>query len=107
VPSPRCADAARSYGYRSIEAFVEAVAAVRAGATPDAAAAEHGLASLADTVGVTAVMHAGRFVSPRWIELSGVNETADACASMSLDAGGRAVRIEYGDDGEAAALQLA
>jgi D-galacturonate reductase len=69
------------YGYRSIEAFVDAAAAVQAGATTAAAVeAGGGLATVGATVCVTAILEAGR---------------------RSLDAGGRAVRILY-DDGDSA-----
>ena len=64
------------YGYRSIEAFVAAGEALREGAPLEEVAA--GLASVAATLFVTAILEAGR---------------------ISLDNGGRAVRILYGDAG--------
>jgi D-galacturonate reductase len=66
------------YGYRSIEAFVDAAAAVRAGAPLAHAAAGLADAAEAQALKVTAVLEAGR---------------------RSLDAGGRTVRILYeGED---------
>ncbi len=63
------------YGYRSIEAFVDACAAAKAGA--DLAQLNAGLASCAATLGITAILEAGR---------------------RSLDAGGRPVKILYADE---------
>ena len=61
------------YGYRSIEAFVDACSAVQApGASMEKIAA--GLASVSATLGITAILEAGR---------------------RSLDAGGAPVRIVY------------
>ena len=60
------------YGYRSIEAFVDAATAARAGVP--VADAQAGLATLEATLKTTAILEAGR---------------------RSLDAGGRAVRIVY------------
>ena len=60
------------YGYRSIEAFVDAAAAARAGVP--LADAQAGLATVEATLKTTAILEAGR---------------------RSLDAGGRAVRIVY------------
>ena len=73
------------YGYRSIEAFVDAVAQVRAGsATP--ADFRGGLATVDDTVLVTAILEAGR---------------------RSLDSGGMPHQIEYAGSGNAVALSVA
>jgi len=49
-----------SYGYRSIEAFVLAVCDVRQGVDPQHAAQLHALATLEETVVVTAILEAGR-----------------------------------------------
>jgi D-galacturonate reductase len=62
------------YGYRSFEAFIGAVAKIKAG-TAQPSDFEHSLASVATTYRTTAILEAGR---------------------MSLDQG-RQVRIEYGD----------
>jgi D-galacturonate reductase len=70
------------YGYRSIEAFIDAAAQVRTGA----AAPEDfrgGLATVDDTVLVTAILEAGR---------------------RSLDSGGVPHQIEYASNGSAVAL---
>jgi D-galacturonate reductase len=73
------------YGYRSIEAFIDAVAQVRSGAaTP--ADFRGGLATIDDTVLVTAILEAGR---------------------RSLDAGGMPHQIEYATGGRAVALSVA
>jgi D-galacturonate reductase len=73
------------YGYRSIEAFVDAVAQVRLGvATP--ADFRGGLATVEDTVLVTAILEAGR---------------------RSLDSGGMPHQIEYAAGGRAVALSIA
>jgi D-galacturonate reductase len=73
------------YGYRSIEAFVDAVAQVRLGvATP--ADFRGGLATVEDTVLVTAILEAGR---------------------RSLDSGGMPHQIEYAPGGRAVALSVA
>ena len=64
------------YGYRSIEAFVAAGQALQRGEPLAEVAA--GLASVAATIYVTAVLEAGR---------------------ISLDNGGKAVRIVYADSG--------
>ena len=70
----------QGYGYRSIEAFVDAASAVARGAARKDA--ERGLATIAGTLVVTAMLEAGR---------------------RSLDAGGRPVRIVYeGEDGDGA-----
>jgi D-galacturonate reductase len=69
------------YGYRSIEAFVDACSAMRApGASVQEVSAT--LASVAATLQVTAILEAGR---------------------RSLDAGGRPVKILYKSSGSAAA----
>ena len=73
------------YGYRSIEAFVDAVQQIRTGlATP--ADFRGGLATVDDTVLVTAILEAGR---------------------RSLDSGGLPHQIEYADSGNAVALSVA
>jgi D-galacturonate reductase len=73
------------YGYRSIEAFVDAVSQVRDGvATPDEF--RGGLATVDDTVLVTAILEAGR---------------------RSLDHGGLPQQIEYAGSGSAVALSVA
>ena len=73
------------YGYRSIEAFVDAVEQVRTGlATP--ADFRGGLATVDDTVLVTAILEAGR---------------------RSLDSGGLPHQIEYAANGNAVALSVA
>jgi D-galacturonate reductase len=73
------------YGYRSIEAFVDAVAQVRDGAaTP--ADFRGGLATVEDTVLVTAILEAGR---------------------RSLDSAGMPHQIEYATGGRAVALSVA
>ncbi len=65
------------YGYRSAEAFIDAVLAIRAGeATVDSFAGK--LATVQETLLVTAILEAGR---------------------RSLDDGGRAYRIDYAQDG--------
>ena len=74
----------QGYGYRSIEAFLYAVEAIRAGtSTPDNF---HGkLATARDTLTVTAILEAGR---------------------RSLDSGGAAIQICYTDNGEVLELNL-
>jgi D-galacturonate reductase len=73
------------YGYRSIETFVDAVAQVRAGvAQPQDF--RGGLATIDDTVLVTAILEAGR---------------------RSLDSGGLPHQIEYATAGNAVALSVA
>ena len=73
------------YGYRSIEAFVDAVAQVRTGvAVPEDF--RGGLATVDDTVLVTAILEAGR---------------------RSLDRGGLPHQIEYAATGSAVALSVA
>jgi D-galacturonate reductase len=73
------------YGYRSIEAFVDAVSQVREGlATPDEF--RGGLATVDDTVLVTAILEAGR---------------------RSLDHGGQPQQIEYAGSGNVVALSVA
>lgn len=73
------------YGYRSIEAFIDAVAQVRAGlASPEDF--RGGLATVDDTVLVTAILEAGR---------------------RSLDSGGLPFQIEYTPTGSAIALSVA
>ena len=73
VPDARGAFAGQmGYGYRSIEAFVDAAAAVRGGVP--LADASAGLATVEATLATTAILEAGR---------------------RSLDAGGRGVRIVY------------
>jgi D-galacturonate reductase len=73
------------YGYRSIEAFVDAVQQIRTGAAGPAEF-RGGLATVEDTVLVTAILEAGR---------------------RSLDAGGLPHQIEYTDAGNAVALSVA
>lgn len=73
------------YGYRSIEAFVDAVAQVRQGLAKPADF-RGGLATVDDTVLVTAILEAGR---------------------RSLDSGGMPHQIEYASGGSAVALSLA
>jgi D-galacturonate reductase len=73
------------YGYRSIEAFVEAVEQVQAGLAKPADF-RGGLATVDDTVLVTAILEAGR---------------------RSLDSGGQPHQIEYAESGEAVALSVA
>ena len=70
------------YGYRSIEAFADAVAAVRSGSTSPRDF-DGRLATVHDTVPTTAILEAGR---------------------RSLDAGGRAYAISYAEDGGVSAL---
>jgi D-galacturonate reductase len=73
------------YGYRSIEAFVDAAEQVRSGlARPGDF--RGGLATVDDTVLVTAILEAGR---------------------RSLDSGGLPHQIEYADSGNAVALSVA
>lgn len=73
------------YGYRSIEAFVDAVEQVRGGlAVPEDF--RGGLATIDDTVLVTAILEAGR---------------------RSLDSGGMPHQIEYAVNGAAVALTVA
>jgi D-galacturonate reductase len=73
------------YGYRSIEAFVDAVAQVRGGtARPEDF--RGGLATVDDTVLVTAILEAGR---------------------RSLNTGGQPHQIEYAGSGNAVALSVA
>jgi len=73
------------YGYRSIETFIDAVAQVRAGlASPEDF--RGGLATVDDTVLVTAILEAGR---------------------RSLDSGGMPHLIQYTTAGNAAALSVA
>ncbi len=70
------------YGYRSIEAFIDAALAIRSGqATADSFAGK--LATAAETVAVTAILEAGR---------------------RSLDDGGRVYGIEYDDQGRIARI---
>jgi D-galacturonate reductase len=72
------------YGYRSIEAFIDAVEQVRLGvATP--ADFRGGLATVDDTILVTAILEAGR---------------------RSLDSGGTPHQIEYAADSRAVALSI-
>jgi D-galacturonate reductase len=71
-----------AYGYRSIEAFVDAAAAIESGqASVDSVAAS--LATVGDTALVTAILEAGR---------------------RSLDAGGQVIEIQYDDAGQVAGL---
>jgi D-galacturonate reductase len=73
------------YGYRSIETFIDATAQVRSGlAAPDDF--RGGLATVDDTVLVTAILEAGR---------------------RSLDSGGMPHQIEYAINGRAVALSVA
>ena len=72
------------YGYRSIEAFVDAVAAIRSGnASPRDFDGK--LATVHDTVPTTAILEAGR---------------------RSLDDSGRSYAIRYGEQGQVAAIVL-
>lgn len=73
------------YGYRSIEAFIDAVSQVRAGLTTPTDF-RGGLATVDDTVLVTAILEAGR---------------------RSLDSGGIPHQIEYASNGSAVALSVA
>jgi D-galacturonate reductase len=70
------------YGYRSIEAFVDAVEQIRAGLAKPADFHDR-LATVDDTVLVTAILEAGR---------------------RSLDSGGLPVQIEYAESGNAVTL---
>ena len=73
------------YGYRSIEDFVEAAVAIRAGeATVESF--EGKLATVKGTSLVTAVLEAGR---------------------RSLDDGGRVYQIDYGENGQLAGISVA
>ncbi len=72
------------YGYRSIEDFVDAAAAIRAG-TATARTYRDRLATLDDTVLVTAILEAGR---------------------RSLDSAGARVRIGYDASGEVTEISL-
>ncbi|KAK3268274.1 hypothetical protein CYMTET_23213 [Cymbomonas tetramitiformis] len=68
------------YGYRSLEVFVEAAAAINAGkSSPEQCTAEGVLATIDSTLAVTAILEAGR---------------------MSLDAGGLPVDLEYDASGD-------
>lgn len=73
------------YGYRSIEAFVDAVDQIQGGLAKPADF-RGGLATIDDTVLVTAILEAGR---------------------RSLDSGGLPYQIEYADTGNAVALSVA
>jgi D-galacturonate reductase len=73
------------YGYRSIEAFVDAVQQIRTGIAKPADF-RGGLATVDDTVLVTAILEAGR---------------------RSLDSGGLPHQIEYAETGNAVALSVA
>jgi len=73
------------YGYRSIEAFVDAVDQIQGGLAKPADF-RGGLATIEDTVLVTAILEAGR---------------------RSLDSGGLPYQIEYADSGNAVALTVA
>lgn len=73
------------YGYRSIEAFVDAVDQIRGGLAKPADF-RGGLATIDDTVLVSAILEAGR---------------------RSLDSGGLPYQIEYADTGNAVALSVA
>jgi D-galacturonate reductase len=73
------------YGYRSIEAFVDAATQVRAGSAVPADFRD-GLATVDDTVLVTAILEAGR---------------------RSLNNGGLPHQIEYATTGDAVALSVA
>ena len=76
----------QGYGYRSMEAFVEAATAVANGErTAAEIEAEGVLATASSTLPVTAILEAGR---------------------KSLDNGGRPVTIAYGSDGKASALNV-
>ena len=76
----------QGYGYRSMEAFVDAASEVMNGAAsaPEIARAG-GLATADSTLPVTAILEAGR---------------------RSLDNGCKPVRIVYGADGRACAFEL-
>lgn len=65
------------YGYRSIEAFIDAALAVRTGQRSVESYSEE-LATIGDTLAVTAILEAGR---------------------RSLDDGGAAIQIDYDDNG--------
>ena len=71
------------YGYRSIEAFVDAVRDIRNGASPKDFDGE--LATVRDTALVTAILEAGR---------------------RSLDDGGRQYAIDFGADGQVKGLSV-
>jgi D-galacturonate reductase len=73
------------YGYRSIEAFVDAVQKIRAGLVKPADFRDR-LATVDDTILVTAILEAGR---------------------LSLDSGGLTQQIEYADSGNAVAFSVA
>jgi D-galacturonate reductase len=73
------------YGYRSIEAFVDAAQQIRTGMAKPVDF-RGGLATVEDTVLVTAILEAGR---------------------RSLDAGGQPHQIEYAESGNAVALSVA
>jgi D-galacturonate reductase len=70
------------YGYRSIEAFVDAVTEIRLGATSPVDC-RNKLATVDDTVLVTAILEAGR---------------------RSLDSGGSRQQIKYATDGRVESL---
>ena len=75
----------QGYGYRSIEAFVDAATEVAAGAASAAEIEAAGvLATASSTTPVTAILEAGR---------------------RSLNAGGRPVTILYGADGRASGFE--
>lgn len=74
----------QGYGYRSIEAFVQAVASINnEGLTPEDVRGD--LAVIDDVVGVTAILEAGR---------------------RSLDSEGRAVELVYDEEGSIEDLQV-
>jgi D-galacturonate reductase len=76
----------QGYGYRSMEAFVDAASEVMSGAASAAEIEKAGVLATADsTLPVTAILEAGR---------------------RSLDAGGKPVRIIYGADGRASAFEV-
>ena len=76
----------QGYGYRSMEAFVEAATEVMGGAATAAEIEAAGvLATASSTLPVTAILEAGR---------------------RSLDAGGKPVAIKYGADGRACAFEV-
>ena len=74
------------YGYQSIARFIGAAADVSGGRRCIADVRAEGVLALADsTLAVTAILEAGR---------------------LSLDEGGAAVAIKYGNDGQPCALQV-
>jgi len=68
----------QGYGYRSLEAFIDAVRSINSGSR-SVDDFKHSLASISSTYRTTAILEAGR---------------------RSLDEGGRQVRIIYADDSD-------